>query len=133
MIPQIAGLTDDGIRDYVDNLKYQNSVSIMWDDIAKSDHGSFIEAQLKHELEFWRSQYSQIDAGSPQASNLLSFIQGIELFATRLLNRVKTSGIQTEANMKEIEVINEMLLLREKQKIGHTLLPVGYVKKEKQK
>lgn len=133
MMPQLAGLTDKGIQDYIDNLKYQISIDAMWSNLAKSGHGEFLMVQLRRELEFWRNQYSQIDASSPAAANLLSFIQGIEIFATRIINSINEGGNQAEVNKSEIESIGEFLKLRKNQKIGQTLLPTGYVKKEKSK
>jgi len=129
MIPQIAGLTEQGIQDYIANIKYQISVQALWNDVAKSDHGKFLFAQLSKDLEFWRSQYSQIDSASPASSNLLSFIQGVEMAMNRIMSWLNESGKNAENLTNELESIGESLKLKQNQKIGLTLLPTGYVKK----
>ena len=128
MIPQIGGLTDEGIRSYVDNLKAQISVDVHWDDIARSEHGKFLVVELEKDVAFWRSQYSQIDASSPTASHMLSFIQGVELMLGRITGWLREKGGQAERNQQEIEAIGELLKLRKNKQIGQTLLPTGYVK-----
>jgi hypothetical protein len=133
MIPQIAGLTKQGISDYLDNMKYQLSVQALWNDLAKSDHGKFLVHQLEKDQKFWRAQYSQIDSASPAAPNLLSFIQGVELILSSLISSVTEGGTQASEIQKEIEDIGEFLKLKQNQRVGLTMLPSGYVKKEKSK
>lgn len=129
MIPQLAGLTKQGINDYVANLKHNIEMAHTWNDIANSRHGEFLKVQFAKELDFWRGQYSQIDAGSPAATNLLSFMQGIEMVLSRKVNELNSKGSQAEVDQKELDQISEFLALNKTQeKIGHTLLPAGYVK-----
>ncbi len=131
MIPQIAGLTREGIDDYIKNLKYKIEVGLTWSDLAKSRHGEFLKVQLEKELTFWKRQYSQIDAGSPAATNLLSFIQGVEMTLERQVNQLQEKSKQVDLDQKELESIGEFLKNNRDQKDGQTLLPRGYVKKEK--
>lgn len=130
MMPQLAGLTKEGINDYIENLKYKIEIAHTWNDLARSRHGEFLKDQLAKELKLWRGLYSQIDAGSPAATNLLSFVQGVESIAERLVNQLAEKGKQAELDQKELDQISEFLTLdKQNQKIGQTLLPTGYVKK----
>jgi len=133
MIPQIAGLTEQGIKDYVENLLYQLSVSAFWYDIAKSKHGEFLKVQLEKELNFCKNQYSQINTESPTAINLLSFMQGVETFANRMCNLLKDCESKTNKIQEEIDSINKFVSSKQERTIGQTMLPSGYVKKEKRK
>lgn len=129
MIPQIAGLTKKGIDDHIENLKYKIEVNLTWGELSKTEHGKFVKFQIEKELNFWKGQYSQIDAGSPAALNLLSFIQGIEAVLSRYVTQLVDNRLQAEQDEKELSDIVEFLKLDKNKKIGHTLLPTGYVKK----
>jgi hypothetical protein len=125
----LAGLTKQGINEYVENLKHNIEKAHTWHDLARSRHGEFLRMQLEKELEVWVGMYSQIDAGSPAATNLLSFVQGIEMVVKRLVTQLKEKGKQAELDQKELDQISEFLALNKNQINGHTLLPTGYVKK----